>query len=69
MGKMSTQNETGAGTGIMCHLDNFLIIFLKTSTHTIHPIYFQKSISFSPKELVEMGYSITEEERRLAGPQ
>ena len=36
---------------------------LKTSTHTIHPIHFQKCISLFPKELVEMRYSITKKDK------
>ena len=41
----------------------------KTSTDTIHPIYFQKCISLVSKNSVEMRYSITNEEERLEGSQ
>ena len=40
----------------------FQSFLLKNSTHTIHPIYFQKYISLFPKKMERMRYSITEDE-------
>ena len=55
MGKTATKNETSG------RLSNHS--FLKSSTRMIHPICFQKCISFFPKELVGMRYSVTKEKK------
>ena len=66
---MTAKNEMNASSGIMGHLDVFQIIPFKPFNRYNSPYMFPEiHLTFS-RDLVEMRYSVTKTEKRLAGPQ